>query len=221
MRAVRLSFTTLQKAYSITYPEEERYSDEKQHPLLELMLRLTSLLHRITQVRHNNLAVHDVNVIRKTLDSYRLVIESDLDPGQYEGRSRCTFLVLRALYHSVEISFSRCLIPGETRHAANQHAIGIIQISQNLKAMQPAGAVSSPPPTKFWPLPLVMAAIEVKDLIYREWAVNMLEVYQQVAGDNYFWSKKFVEAVCEREDRASARLDWGVILEELKDGLVI
>jgi hypothetical protein len=66
-----------------------------------------------------------------------------------------------------------------------------------------------------------MAAIEVEDLIYREWAIRMLEVYQDVAGDNYFWSKKFVEAVCEREYQASARINWDFVLRELKDELVI
>ncbi|OQD83113.1 hypothetical protein PENANT_c018G06395 [Penicillium antarcticum] len=121
------------------------------------------------------------------------------------------------------MSLSQCLMSEKPRHAAKQHAMDIIQTSQKLEATQPVGARSSPPPppTKFWPLLLVMAAIEVKDLIYREGAINMLEVNQKVAEDNYSWFKKFVEIVIERKDQVSVRLDWGVILGGLKDGLVM
>ena len=87
--------------------------------------------------------------------------------------------------------------------------------------MRPAGSRYLPPPTNIWPLPLVMAAIEVKDLIYREWAVQILEMYQQVAGDHYAWSKRFVETVCEKEDVVARRLDWATILSDLNDGIVI
>ncbi|KAJ5104236.1 hypothetical protein N7532_004765 [Penicillium argentinense] len=66
-----------------------------------------------------------------------------------------------------------------------------------------------------------MAATEVEDLIYREWVLQVLGGYAKVGGDHYRWSMKFVEAVCDKEDRASQRLDWSKILQEVRDGLVI
>lgn len=185
------------------------------------MLRLSFLLHRITRVKGNPHETQAVKDIRAKLDSYGLAIKTDINSGRHEGRSRCTSLVLCALYHSVEISYSRCLVPSDMRHAADQHAMDIIRISQQLKALRPIDSKGSPPPTKFWPLPLVMAAIEVEDLVYREWALQMLEIYETTGGDHYVWSRRFVEAVCEREDQASRRLDWCSILVETKDGLVI
>ncbi|KAJ5899886.1 hypothetical protein N7495_004630 [Penicillium taxi] len=217
VQALRHSSTTLQQAYAITYLDEERTADEKQLPLLDRMLRLMWLLHQITKSKRTDQNSSDAEDIRIKLNSYHLEVESD---NQYEGRSRSTFLVLCALYHAVEISFSRCFKLGERRHAANNHAEEIICISQKLRAMLPAGS-ALPPPTKIWPLPLVMAAIEVEDIIYREWAVQVLGTYQQVAGDHYAWAKKFVETVCEKEDGASQRLDWAIILNNLKNGLVI
>lgn len=185
------------------------------------MLRLSLLLHIITSAKgkapDNNMVEH----IRSKLDSYYQTIDHDIASSRQEGRNRSTYLVLRALYHSVEISYSRCLVPSDKRHAADQHARNIIRITQQLKALRPEGSKAAPPPTKFWPLPLVMAAIEVEDPIYREWAVRMLADYETVGGDHYTWSRRFVEAMCEREDQIAQRLDWSSILAEIKDGLVI
>ncbi|KAJ5989658.1 hypothetical protein N7481_004868 [Penicillium waksmanii] len=218
---VRVSSTTLQDAYSITYPEEERKSDERQHPLLELMLRLSFLLHIITSVKGKPRVGYMAKDIRSKLNSYCQAIDQDIASSRQEGRNRYTYLVLRALYHSIEISYSRCLVAGDQRHAADQHACDIIRITQQLKALRPVGSKVTPPPTKFWPLPLVMAAIEVRDPVYREWAVRMLADYETVGGDHYTWSRRFVEAMCEREDQIAQRLDWSSILAEIKDGLVI
>ncbi|CAI7654699.1 unnamed protein product [Penicillium manginii] len=218
---VRVSSTTLQDAYSITYPEEERQSDERQHPLLELMLRLSFLLHMITSIKSNTPDRNIVKDIRDKLDLYCQAIDQDIASSSQEGRNQCTNLVLRALYHSVEISYSRCLVYSDKRHAADRHARDIIRMTQQLKTLRPVGSKMTPPPTKFWPLPLVMAAIEVEDPIYREWAVRMLADYETVGGDHYSWSRKFVEAMCEREDHFAQRLDWSSILADIKDGLVI
>jgi hypothetical protein len=61
-----------------------------------------------------------------------------------------------------------------------------------------------------------MAAIEVGDPIYREWAVRMLADYETVGGDHYAWSRKFVEVICVKEDQIAQRLDWSSILAEIK-----
>ncbi|KAF3384325.1 hypothetical protein F1880_001851 [Penicillium rolfsii] len=219
--AVRSSFATLQQAYSVTYPKEERAKDEAQLPLLEMMLLLSSLLHQISEVKHCNPNEDDVSHIRATLDCHKHTINSVFSKCGYEGRNRSTFLVVSALYHSVEISFSRSLQPTDLRHAATQHAASIIHIAQKLKGVQPKELSLSPPPTKIWPLPLVMAAIEVSDIIYREWSIDMLSNYEANAGDHYSHARRFVEAVCRREDGENKRLDWEIIMQELMDGLVI
>ncbi|KAI9038026.1 uncharacterized protein KD926_011364 [Aspergillus affinis] len=196
-------------------------SNSMTDPLLELILRLSFALHMITKTKGSSPSSHAVKNIRRKLDSYRISIDQDGNSGRHEGRNRCTYLVLRELYHSAEISYSRCLISNDVRHAADAHAKEIIRISQQLKTLRPEGSKTTPPPTKLWPLPLVMVAIEVEDLIYREWAIQMLEGYETVGSDHYVWCRRFVEAMCEKEDRASRRLDWGSVLVEIKDGLFI
>ena len=93
-----------------------------------------------------------VKDIRSKLDSYCQAIDQDIASSRQEGRNRYTYLVLRALYHSVEISYSRCLVPSDRRHAADQHARDIIQITQQLRAKRvvpPAGLRISPQSTAF------------------------------------------------------------------------
>lgn len=175
MTALNESYLTLQQAYSLTYPDEQRKSDAEQLPLLQRMLSLAALLHELTQLKHmvegESRSVGLQN-LRTTLDTHRDAIDELKSSGSSQGlsRARSTFLVLSALYHSVEISFSRSLCPEAPRHAASQSAQTIIKLAQELTKFH--SSRNTPPPTKFWPLPLVMAAIEVDDTIYREWAID-------------------------------------------------
>lgn len=210
--------------YNLTYPAEERKSDETQLPLLRRMLSLTYLLHEITRLKHEARESKEIESVRNKIDSHHDAIQRIGESQMFQGRTRSTSLVLTALYNSVEISFSRNLCPNQKRHAASGFARKIIQISQKLNEFHKTdfqGSPTSPPSTKFWPLPLVMAAIEVDDMVYREWAIDRLKKYEETGGDHYVWSRKFVEAVCAGEDKTGTRLDWESIISEIKDGLVI
>ncbi|CAK7221419.1 hypothetical protein SEUCBS140593_004560 [Sporothrix eucalyptigena] len=228
--ALHESYLTLQQAYSLTYPDEQRKGDEEQLPLLERMLRLPVLLHEITQLKHtpreDEGASQRLVQLREKLDAHRDAIQELAETGVFHGlsRARSTFLVLSALYNAVEVSFSRSLYPGLPRHAAGNCARTIIKLAQELTHLQTTNFRASrdtPPPTKFWPLPLVMAAIEVDDIIYREWAIDRLRAYEKVGGDHYVYATKFVTLVCAAEDKAMARVDWEPIMATVRDGLTI
>lgn len=92
--------------------------------------------------------------------------------------------------------------------------IGIAQMRQT-------SAGRTPPPTKIWPLPLVVAAIEVKDVVYREWALMKLEIYVGVGGYQYRDAKAFVEAVISTEEKMGKRVDLGDVLCNLNPGLIV
>lgn len=185
MNALNESYLTLQHAYSLTYPDEQRKGDAEQLPLLQRMLSLAALLHEITQLKHlpdedDGTRPTRIQHLRATLDTHRDAIQELAASSTFHGlsRARSTFLVLSALYHSVEISFSRSLCPEAQRHAASSSARTVIQLAQELTTFH--ASRNTPPPTKFWPLPLVMAAIEVDDIIYREWAIDRLRSYEKV-----------------------------------------
>jgi hypothetical protein len=223
--ALHASYSTLQQVYSVTYPDEERRGDETHLPLLERMLRIIFLLHSITLAKQNP-RNKDIKAIREKLDAHRDAI-AGMEGNQtenFQGRSRSTFLVLTALYNSAEISYSRAASPSAPMHSADVFAMKIIQVAQQLNALRTStiGAPpSSPPPTKIWPLPLVMAAVEVRDPIYREWVLDRLKAYEEGAGDHYVWARRFVEAMVEREARDGRRVDWGIVLADVSDGLVV
>jgi hypothetical protein len=137
------------------------------------------------------------------------------------GRVRSTWLVLLALYNSAEISFSRNLHTSEPRHSADAFAVRIIQVAQKLDVLRGGASLSTPPPTKIWPLPLVMAAIEVRDPIYREWALHKLETYGGTAGQQYTLAKVFVERMWEKEEEAGRRVDCAGVIADINDGMVL
>ncbi|EOO01557.1 putative fungal transcriptional regulatory protein [Phaeoacremonium minimum UCRPA7] len=79
---------------------------------------------------------------------------------------------------------------------------------------------SEPPPTKIWPLPLVLAAIEAKDSIYRGWAVQKIRDYAQ-AGKHYANACAFAEEVQGREEQRNARVDLAAISHNMPDNFII
>lgn len=223
--ALDASYLTLQQAYSLTYPDEVRKEDEEQLPLLRRMLSLASLLNEITRLKHRGQDAAELSRLRGRLDTHQDFFQiSEFKSFNDRSRIRSTFLVLCALYNCVEISFSRNLQQDKPRYSASGFARKVIQLTQQLNELHAAKFGTSPdtpPPTKLWPLPLVMAAIEVDDTIYRAWAIDRLKAYEKIGGDHYAYTAKFVEAVCTREDSAATRLDWEPILIEVRDGLVI
>ncbi|KFY76962.1 hypothetical protein V499_03531 [Pseudogymnoascus sp. VKM F-103] len=220
--ALRASYDTLQKVYSVTYPDEERRADGLQLPLLQRMLELTILLSDITQKKSRlGGGSAGISKIRASLNAHAQALDAVSENESLAGRVRSTWLVLLALYNTAEISFSRNLHASEPRHSADAFAVRIIQVAQKLDVLRGEASRSTPPPTKIWPLPLVMAAIEVRDPIYREWALHKLEAYGGTAGQQYTFAKVFVERMWEREEEAGRRVDCAGVIADINDGMVL
>lgn len=187
------------------------------------MLRLSSLLYQITDTKHSATPPNPdrVQAIRTILDAHKKTLETQLSPLERDDKCRATFLIVSALYHSLEITFSRSLRPSDRRHAAHEHALRIVQLSGKLENVRSDGLASSSSVMQIWPLPLVMAVVEIEGSALRESASKLLAAFEPLAGEHYSWAKKFAERVCEQEDKAGRRVDWGVVMQELNDGMVI
>ncbi|KAI9037912.1 uncharacterized protein KD926_011524 [Aspergillus affinis] len=222
LAALHSSHTVLQQAFRTTLTEREESIQSTKLLLQDLMFRLTVLLPQITEAKHRLPDTQHVQAIREKLNIHKQTIDMKFSAVDYDdAQCRAMFLVSSALYHGLEISFSRSLRPNDARYAAGQHAISILQISQKLAALQLDGVILRAPSMKIWPLPLVMAAIEVEDIVNRECAIKLLASFVPVISEHHTWAKKFAETVCEREDKAGSRLDWEPIMKDLNDGLVI
>lgn len=72
--ALRASFDTLQKVYSVTYPDEEIKADEMQLPFLQRMLELATLLGDITREKSQpSRGGEGLYKIRASLDAHAQV----------------------------------------------------------------------------------------------------------------------------------------------------
>ncbi|KAL7905208.1 major facilitator superfamily domain-containing protein [Trichoderma velutinum] len=172
MKAVETSYDFLQHEYSLLYPEEERRRDEAHKPL------------------YDGDTTDECHVMSSLCDIQRN-IESISEAKAAENRVFSTYLTTSALFHAVEIYASRVYQPNESMYTKSTHAEKIIiitnQFYQRLK--QPR---TEAPPTKIWPVPLIMAAIEAKDSIYRDWALQQMKNYH-CAGKHFVNACAFVE----------------------------
>lgn len=130
-----------------------------------------------------------------------------------------TFYILSALYHAVEIYYSRAFLHHLPLYSSNDHAVEIIRITERLYKSFDL-VESDPPRTKSWPIPLVMAAIEARDSIYRNWALRKIKDTWQ-AGDLYTNSCVFVERVQRAEETAGSRVPLQDIMEGVDKEFVI
>jgi hypothetical protein len=130
-----------------------------------------------------------------------------------------TFYILTALYHAVEIYYSRAFFPDIPLYSAEHHAVSIITTTEKL--YRSLGLPQSEPPrTKTWPVPLLMAAIEAKDRIYRNWAVRKMRDYQN-AGDHYVKSCEFAERIQEVEEAKNCRVHLGEIMMSMDEEFIV
>ena len=130
-----------------------------------------------------------------------------------------TLLTTRAMFHAVEIYYSRTFLPRAPLYAANADATAIIATTDKLYRLLKI-PTKDPPPTKFWPIPLVMASIEASDPIYRDWALRKIIDYK-ISGEVYLRSVKFVQQVHQLEEECGVRRHLGEIMEGLADQLVL
>jgi hypothetical protein len=123
------------------------------------------------------------------------------------------------MYHSMEIYYSRGFFPLKPLYSANIHAVAIISTVDKLYRLLKRPK-REPPPSKIWPLPLVLASMEAEDRIYRDWALRKLEDYSH-AGENYAQSCALVARVQETESCSGQREHLGLIMAAVGPSSVI
>ncbi|KAG5747911.1 hypothetical protein H9Q70_009405 [Fusarium xylarioides] len=136
-----------------------------------------------------------------------------------ENKVLSIFLTANALFHAVHIYASRTYREEEPLYAETTHAEEIIGITRRFysKLKRPR---TEAPPTKIWPIPLIMAAIEAKDPIYRDWALQLIKDCSQ-AGKHYVNACAFVEKVHSAEEGTGCRANLSQIAQEMGDDFVI
>ncbi|KAH7136220.1 major facilitator superfamily domain-containing protein [Dactylonectria macrodidyma] len=175
IRAVGKSHDFLQIEYSLLYPKEERRRDEAHMPLGD-------------GGRSGENCEADV---RASMDDVKRDLEIISETRAAENKVLSIYLTTSALFHAVEIYASRIFQPNELMYSGSNHAEEIIAITRRFyqKLKRPR---TEAPPTKIWPVPLIMAAIEARDPVYRDWALQQIRDYSRT-GKHFVNACSFVE----------------------------
>ncbi|KAG5814141.1 hypothetical protein H9Q71_003403 [Fusarium xylarioides] len=202
MFAVDKSYNFLQQEYTLLYPNEERRWDEAHRPLGD----------RTTAGENQEAST------RASLDDINQGLASISEEKAAENKVLSIFLTANALFHAVHIYASRTYREEEPLYAETAHAEEIIGITRRFysKLKRPR---TEAPPTKIWPIPLIMAAIEAKDPIYRDWALQLIKDCSQ-AGKHYVNACAFVEKVHSAEG-TGCRANLSQIAQEMGDDFMI
>ncbi|KAH7160523.1 hypothetical protein B0J13DRAFT_494178 [Dactylonectria estremocensis] len=177
IRAVEKSHDFLQMEYSLLYPKEERRWDEAHMPLY---------------IATWGRSVENGDVtIRTSLGDIKRDLENISETRAAENKVLSIYLTTSALFHAVEIYASRIFQPNESMYTESKHAEEIIAITRRFyqKLKRPR---TEAPPTKIWPVPLIMAAIEAKDPVYRDWTLQKIRDYSRI-GKHFMNACTFVE----------------------------
>ncbi|KAG4292641.1 hypothetical protein FPRO06_12129 [Fusarium proliferatum] len=203
MFAVDKSYNFLQEEYTLLYPKEERRWDEAHRPLDD---RTT-----VGEIQEASTAA-SLNNIKEGLSSIS-------EEKAAENKVLSIFLTANALFHAVHIYTSRTYREAESLYTETAHAEKIIGITRRFysKLKRPR---TEAPPTKIWPIPLIMAAIEAKDPIYRDWALQLIKDCSQ-AGKHYVNACSFVERVHAAEEGTGCRANLCQIAQGMGDEFVI
>ncbi|KAH7153873.1 hypothetical protein DER46DRAFT_510987 [Fusarium sp. MPI-SDFR-AT-0072] len=175
MFAVDKSYNFLQQEYTLLYPNEERRWDEAHRPLAQ------SCMTDKSQETNTQASLSDIKQDLATISEEKAA----------ENKVLSIYLTANALFHAVHIYASRVYRPTDAAYVDTLHAEDIIGITRRFynKLKRPR---TEAPPTKIWPIPLIMAAIEAKDPIYRDWALQLIKDCSQ-AGKHYANACAFVE----------------------------
>ena len=110
-------------------------------------------------------------------------------------------------------------MPEAILYSANSDAMAVILTTEKLYRLLKYPK-TEPPPTKFWPIPLLMAAIEAADPIYRDWALRKMTDYSS-AGEYFRKSLGLVEKIWEVEGKGGRRADFAGVIRAMGDDLVV
>lgn len=126
---------------------------------------------------------------------------------------------VKALYNAVEIYYSRTFSPKDPLYSANKFAVAILTMTERMHRVLEVPQTETPN-TKTWPIPMIMAAIEVQDPIHRSWALRKLQDYQW-AGNNYKSSSIFAERVCQIEETKGVRVRLGDVMKSMDEEFIV
>ncbi|KAL5586043.1 hypothetical protein FOBRF1_015913 [Fusarium oxysporum] len=203
MFAVDRSYNFLQQEYTLLYPNEERRWDEAHRPLAQSCTTDNS------QETNTQASLSDIEQDLATISEEKAA----------ENKVLSIYLTANALFHAVHIYASRVYRPTDAAYADTPHAEDIIGITRRFynKLKRPR---TEAPPTKIWPIPLIMAAIEAKDPIYRDWALQLIKDCSQ-AGKHYVNACAFVEKVHAAEEGTGCRANLSQIAQDMGDNFLI
>ncbi|KAF5566587.1 DAL5-Allantoate ureidosuccinate permease [Fusarium napiforme] len=203
MFAVGKSYNFLQQEYTLLYPNEERRWDEAHRPLGD----------------SNTVGQNQEASARASLNGIKEGLVAIAEEKAAENKVLSIFLTANALFHAVHIYASRIYRPKDVIYTETEHAEDIISITRRFysKLKRPR---TEAPPTKIWPIPLIMAAIEAKDPIYRDWALQLIKDCSQ-AGKHYVNACVFVEKVHTAEEGTGCRANLSQIARDMGDDFVI
>ncbi|KAI7759721.1 hypothetical protein LZL87_009044 [Fusarium oxysporum] len=203
MFAVDKSYNFLQQEYTLLYPNEERRWDEAHRPLAQ------SCMTDKSQETNTQASLSDIKQDLATISEEKAA----------ENKVLSIYLTANALFHAVHIYASRVYRPTDAAYVDTLHAEDIIGITRRFynKLKRPR---TEAPPTKIWPIPLIMAAIEAKDPIYRDWALQLIKDCSQ-AGKHYANACAFVEKVHDAEEGTGCRANLSQIAQDMGDNFVI
>ncbi|KAF5605102.1 hypothetical protein FPANT_1279 [Fusarium pseudoanthophilum] len=203
MLAVDRSYNFLQQEYTLLYPNEERRWDEAHRPLGD----------------SNTSGQNQEASARASLNDIKEGLAAITEEKAAENKVLSIFLTANALFHAVHIYASRIYRPEDLIYAETEHAEDIIGITRRFYSKLKRPRIEAPP-TKIWPIPLIMAAIEAKDPIYRDWALQLIKDCSQ-AGKHYANACAFVEKVHAVEEGTCCRANLSQIAQGMGDHFVI
>ncbi|SCV48326.1 uncharacterized protein FFB14_10321 [Fusarium fujikuroi] len=219
MFAVDKSYNFLQEEYTLLYPKEERRWDEAHRPLYVATCRLVALLGTVSRDDRTTVGEIQEASTAASLNNIKEGLSSISEEKAAENKVLSIFLTANALFHAVHIYVSRTYREAESLYTETAHAEDIIGITRRFysKLKRPR---TEAPPTKIWPIPLIMAAIEAKDPIYRDWALQLIKDCSQ-AGKHYVNACSFVERVHAAEEGTGCRANLCQIAQDMGDEFVI
>ncbi|PCD27019.1 hypothetical protein AU210_013437 [Fusarium oxysporum f. sp. radicis-cucumerinum] len=219
MFAVDRSYNFLQQEYTLLYPNEERRWDEAHRPLYVATCRLVALLGMISRAQSCTTDKSQETDTQASLSDIEQDLATISEEKAAENKVLSIYLTANALFHAVHIYASRVYRPTDAAYADTPHAEDIIGITRRFynKLKRPR---TEAPPTKIWPIPLIMAAIEARDPIYRDWALQLIKDCSQ-AGKHYVNACAFVEKVHAAEEGTGCRANLSQIAQDIGDNFVI
>ncbi|KAF9772713.1 hypothetical protein IL306_009568 [Fusarium sp. DS 682] len=219
MLVVDKSYDFLQREYTLLYPNEERRWDEAHRPLYVATCRLVALLGMISRGDTNMRDDSRETIAQESLCGIKQGLAGISEAKATENKVLSIFLTTNALFHAVSIYASRVYHPGEPLYTESTHAEEIIAITRRFYNQLKRPRTEAPP-TKIWPIPLIMAAIEAKDPVYRDWALQHIRDCCH-AGKHFVNACAFIERVHAAEEGTGCRANLSQITKDMGNNFVI